>query len=174
MTGPISLFNSNLYFSTVTPALPTDVCGSGTTNVWGMHYMIPRDGPGTITVPPDRTVGGQPAPFLAQNFGTTAQFVTSDKIVATTAKNQTVIFGVTVAQVPNCFDSQDVPTDQYIGGHTQISNLNPGRFELVMQTGATSTTTGGGTGPATDHTVSVPLPPLATPSHIDDWASIVE
>ena len=174
VTGPISLFNSDLYFSTVTPALPSDVCGSGTTNVWGMHYMIPRDGQGTIAVPPDRSVGGQPAPFLKDDFGTTAQFVTSDKIVATTTKDQTVIFGVTVAQVPNCFDSQDVPSDQYIGGHTQISNLNPGRFQLVMQTGATSTTTGGGTGPATDHTVTADLPQLATPSHIDAWASIVE
>jgi len=174
VTGPISLFNSYLYFSSVTPAPATDVCGSGTTNVWGMHYMIPKDGPGTTTNPPDRSVGGQAAPFLLANYGVTTQFVTSDKVAATSAKDQTVIFGVAVAQVPSCYDSSNVPTDSYIGGHTQISNLNPGRFQLVMQTGATNATSSGASTTTTANTTAVDLPPLATPSHIDGWASIVE
>lgn len=179
VTGPISLFNSFLYFSSVTPAPPSDICGSGTTNVWGEHYMIPRDGVGTPTSPPDRTVGGQGSPvFNSTNFpGITpgAQSVSSEQIASTTSKDQTVIFGVTVAQVPNCYDSQDVPTDAYIGGHTQVSNVNPGKFQLVMQTGAASGTAASSAASSTTaNTVAVDLPPLATPSHIDGWASIVE
>jgi type IV pilus assembly protein PilY1 len=176
VTGSISLFNSYLYFSSVTPAPTTDVCGSGTTNVWGMHYMIPRDGPGTVAVPPDRTVGGKAAPFLLADFGITGQSVPDFTLLGTTkSSDQTVIFGVTVAQVPTCFDTSDVPTDSYIGGHTQISNLTPGKFQLVMQTGAANTNNvNGGTNVTSDGTLSKDLPPLATPSHIDAWASIVE
>jgi hypothetical protein len=139
-----------------------------------MHYTIPRDGPGTDVSPPNREVGGQAAPFIMADFGLPDQFVQDTTLLGTSAQNQAVIFGVSVAQVPNCFDISDVPTDAYVGGHTQISNINPGKFQLVMQTGAAKLSTGGNANVSTDGSISKDLPPLATPAHIDGWASIVE
>ncbi|HEX3776088.1 MAG TPA: hypothetical protein VHV51_16570, partial [Polyangiaceae bacterium] len=118
VTGPISLFNSDLYFTSVTPPSSGLVCASGNSNLWGMHYMIPRDGVGTTEQPPDRTVGGLAAPFIAKDFNLTGQSVPSSAIFGSSSTNQVVIFGAVVAQVPTCFDTTDVPTDGYIGGHT--------------------------------------------------------
>jgi type IV pilus assembly protein PilY1 len=175
VTGPISLFNSYLYFSSVTPPAGNAVCASGNANVWGMHYLLPKDGVGTVAVPSDKTVGGQAAPFLLADFNLTTQFVTSATLLGTSSTNQAVIFGAVVAQVPSCFDVSTVPTDSYIGGHTQISNLNPGKFQLVMQTaGGASVGSGGRATAGAAGEISVDLPALATPSHIDAWASIVE
>jgi len=176
VTGPISLFNSYLYFTSVTPAPANDKCSSGTTNIWGMHYLIPRGGPGTTLNPPDRTVGGRPALFLSKapfNLPVDQQFITSTQLLGPSSANQTVIFGAAVAQVPTCFDSQDVPTDSYIGGHNQISNVNPGKFQLVMQYGSVNQTASTGK-EELPQTLAVDLPQLATPSRIDAWASIVE
>jgi type IV pilus assembly protein PilY1 len=175
VTGPISLFNSYLYFSSVTPPAGNTPCTSTSgAKIWGMNYVIPRDGPGTPLLPSSQTVGGLAAPFILADFGSTAQFVTDTTLLGTSAQNQAVIFGVSVAQVPTCFDISDVPTDAYLGGHTQISNINPGKTQLVFQTGAGKLGTGGKANVSTDGTGSIDLPPLSTPSHIDAWASIVE
>ncbi|HEY4102400.1 MAG TPA: hypothetical protein VGM44_00850 [Polyangiaceae bacterium] len=182
VTGPISLFNSDLYFTSVTPPSNSSVCSSGNTNLWGMHYATPRDGLGTVAQPPDRTVGGKAAPFLAA-FSTTAQSVSSTQLLGTGVQNQVVIFGAIVAEVPTCFDTSSTPTDAYLGGHTQISNLNPGKFQLIVNVGGTSgagspaqINTGGNQAVhvGADGSVAIDLPALATPSHIDAWASIVE
>ncbi len=176
VTGPISLFNSFLYFSSVSPppASASPCTSTSGAKVWGMNYVIPRDGPGTPLVPANRQVGGQAAPFIMADFGSTDQFVTDTTLLGTSAQNQAVIFGVSVAQVPTCFDISAVPTDSYLGGHTQLSNVNPGKFQLVVQTGAAKLGNGGKANVSTDGTGSIDLPPLSTPSHIDAWASIVE
>jgi type IV pilus assembly protein PilY1 len=175
VTGPISLFNSYLYFTSVTPPADNAVCATGNANVWGMHYLLPKDGVGTIAQPSDKTVGGLAAPFLSTDFHLTTQFVPSTTLLGTSSANQAAIFGAVVAQVPSCFDTSDVPTDSYIGGHTQISNLNPGKFQLVMQTAGKGTLGSDGKAiPGAAGEISIDLPPLATPSRIDAWASIVE
>jgi hypothetical protein len=43
-----------------------------------------------------------------------------------------------------------------------------------VQTGAAKLGNGGKANVSTDGTSSIDLPPLATPAHIDGWASIVE
>ena len=179
VTGPLSLFNSYLYFTSVTPppAGLNSVCTSGNANLWGMHYLLPRD-PAVGTTPADKTVGGKPAPFLAQapfNKSPTTQSISSTELLGTSSTNQAVIFGAAVAQVPSCFDTSVGPTDSYYGGRTQISNLNPGKFQLVMQAGGGATLAADGKAtPGASGSVSIDLPALATPSHIDAWASIVE
>jgi hypothetical protein len=91
------------------------------------------------------------------------------------AASQAVIFGAVVAQVPSCFDTTEVPTDSYLGGRTQISNLNPGKFQLLLQVGGGAQPGASGTGtPGAAGSLAIDLPALATPSHIDAWASIVE
>jgi len=173
VTGPLSLFNSNLYFSTLKP--PQAGASCKTTDgafVWGMHYMIPRDGEGGA-LPPDRTVGGKAAPFLAK-FTTTDQFVADTTLLGTDAKNQAVIFGVTVAQVPTCFKEDDV-SDAYLGSRKRVSDANSGDFQLVFQTGSASVGTGGkAEAAAPPGAATITLPKLSTPARVEAWASIVE
>ena len=175
VTGPISLFNSYLYFSTVTPPAPNSACSATNgARVWGMHYMIPRDGEGTLATPPDRTVGGLAAPFIKENFGLTDQFVTDTTLLGTNAQNQAAIFGVTVAQVPTCFAIEEVP-DAVLGKGARVTDANPGKFQLVIQTGSATLGTGGKAEAAAPAGASaITLPKLAVPAHISGWASIVE
>jgi len=174
ITGPISLFNSYLYFSSLKP--PPSTANCTTTNgarIWGMHYLIPRDGEGGA-LPPDRTVGGQAAPFIKSLTGTASQFVTDTDLLGTNSANQAAIFGVTVAQVPTCF-AEDVIPDAVLGSHTRISNATPGDFQLVFQTGTASLGSDGkANGAAPDGAASITLPKLATPARVEAWASIVE
>jgi len=173
VTGPLSLFNSYLYFSTLKP--PAAGASCKTTDgayVWGMHYMIPRDGEGG-SLPPDRTVGGQAAPFL-KKFTPTDQFVADTTLLGTDAKNQAVIFGVTVAQVPTCYQ-EDVVADAFLGSRTRISDANSGDFQLVFQTGSASLGTGAkAEAAAPPGAATITLPKLSTPARVEAWASIVE
>ena len=174
VTGPMSLFNSYLYFSTVKPPAANTACT--TTNgarIWGMHYMIPRDGEDTPTSTKDRTVGGLAAPFIKENFGSTDQFVTDTTLLGTSAANQAAIFGVTVAQVPTCSDTDVLPD-----GTVVARNVNPGKFQLLIQTGSATIGTGGKAEAAGATTgggaAAIPLPKLATPARIEAWAALVE
>jgi type IV pilus assembly protein PilY1 len=173
VTGPISLFNSYLYFSSLKP--PQAGASCKTTDgayIWGMHYMIPKDGEGGA-LPPDRTVGGQAAPFL-KKFTPTDQFVPDTTLLGTDSKNQAAIFGVTVAQVPTCFQ-EDVVADAFLGSRSRISDATPGDFQLVFQTGSASLSTGGKADAAAPAgAAGITLPKLATPARVEAWASIVE
>ncbi|HEY3254605.1 MAG TPA: hypothetical protein VGJ91_11675, partial [Polyangiaceae bacterium] len=175
VTGPLSLFNSYLYFSSLKP--PQAGLGCQTTDfarIWGMHYMLPRDAETTSS--PDKTVGGKPAPFLKQFNPTnpTDQFVADTTLLGSDAKNQAVIFGATVAQVPTCF-AEDAVVDAVLGQGTRISDANAGDFQLVFQTGAASLGTGGlAKTAATGGAAAITLPKLATPARVEAWASIVE
>ncbi len=173
VTGPMSLFNSFLYFSSVKPPDPSALCTSSNgANIWGMHYITPRDGPGTLAVPAVRTVGGLAAPFL-QQLGVTDQFVTDTTLLGTSAAKQAVIFGVAVAQVPTCYATDTIP-DAYLGSSSRLSSINPGRTQLVIQTGSAKLGTGGKADVSTAGSSAITLPPLATPAHVEAWASIVE
>lgn len=176
VTGPMSLFESNLYFSTVTPPPISAACV--TTNgarIWGMHYITPRDGEGTPATPPDRTVGGLAAKVLSDNFNVTTQYVADTDLLGTGADKQAVIFGVSVAQVPTCYQT-DTVSDPYFGSSSTISNVNPGKFQLLMQTGTASKGTGGKAEASTTvpGVISVTLPTMAAPSKVEGWAAIVE
>ena len=174
VTGPLSLFNSYLYFSTVTPAPANAPCTSTNgARIWGMHFITPRDGEGTVIVPSDRTVGGLAAPFLLDTFGSTDQFVTDTTLLGTAAQKQAVIFGVTVAQVPTCYQT-DTVSDSYLGNSTKISNVNPGQFQLLIQTGSASLGTGGKATSGSNGSVEAKLSPMASPSRVDAWAALVE
>ncbi len=175
VTGPMTLFNSYLYFTTVTPPAANAVCTSTNgSKLWGEHYVIPKDGVGTTALPPDRTVGGFAAPFIAADFtGDTDQFVTEVQLFGPAAKNSAALYGAVVAQQPTCYQT-DAVTDAYTGTYSKLSAVNPGKYELVFQTGAASTSSGG---KATSDTVGqgkLPLPAIVTPTRIEAWASIVE
>ena len=109
-----------------------------------------------------------------ENFGLTDQFVTDTTLLGTNAQNQAVIFGVTVAQVPTCY-ATDTVSDPYLGSGTRVSDANPGKFQLVIQTGSATLGTGGkAEAAAPSGAGAITLPKLATPARIEAWASIVE
>ena len=70
------------------------------------------------------------------------------------------------------FDERS-PYDPYMGygNHTSLKSVNPGNFQLVMQTGASggSTQPGGQT-----NVVEIALPAPPTTARVDSWAAIVE
>ncbi|MEP7052486.1 MAG: hypothetical protein ABJB12_19115, partial [Pseudomonadota bacterium] len=174
VTGPLTLFNSYLYFTTVTPPAANAVCTSTNgSRLWGEHYIVPKDGLGTTALPPDRTVGGKAAPFIAADFtGDTDQFVTEVQLFGSGAKNTAALYGAIVAQQPSCYDTDTIP-DAYIGSHNGLSNINPGKYELVFQSGA-APSSGGKATSDTPGQSKLPMPQVAPPAHIEAWASIVE
>jgi len=95
-------------------------------------------------------------------------------LLGTNAQNQAVIFGVTVAQVPTCYAVEAV-ADAFLGSGWRVTDANPGKFQLVIQTGSAALGTGGkAEAAAPSGAGAITLPKLAIPAHIEAWASIVE
>jgi type IV pilus assembly protein PilY1 len=147
--GPLALFNTDLFFATYYGATGTAVCTLGQSELWGMDYLKP--------------------------FSTTDFKQGGEAVFATQSVDQgnVVLSGVSVAQQPSCYVSNaDVLVDDLVGyrGVSRISQINPGKFELIMHENQPS-------GTATPdeiktRTVELPTPPSL--SRIASWASIVE
>ncbi|HEX6765398.1 MAG TPA: hypothetical protein VF103_07975, partial [Polyangiaceae bacterium] len=83
-----------------------------------------------------------------------------------------IVSGVSVQQQPSCYTTDaDVNGDDLVGyrGLMRVSQVNPGKFELVMHRSQT-------TASATQNiaTQSRELPTPASQSRVASWASIVE
>jgi type IV pilus assembly protein PilY1 len=158
VSGPITLFNGVLYYSTFKPAAEAAVCQPDTSRVWAVDYIKPENAN-------DKAAGG----FHAfPTTITTDQFIdSSDKLFGADA----TIFGVSVAQLPSCVETTET-TDSFIGSgmHASISQMVPSKFQLVMQVGKSA---GNETGQQTN-VVSIDLPTPSASPRIDSWAAIVE
>jgi type IV pilus assembly protein PilY1 len=164
VAGPMTLFNSGLYFSSFKPEPPgTNVCSAGSSRVWGVDYITPDD-------PSDKSKGG--APRLPQNpsapSSTLVQYLDDSSSLFQPGAE---IFGVGIAQVPTCVSETTLP-DPYFGSgsHTSVTGVNPGQFQLVMNTGSTGQAISGGKSNVT--TINLPTPVSAP--HIDSWAAITQ
>lgn len=170
VTGPMTLFNEVLYFASFAPADPNvDACATGTSRLWAMNYARPQ----TTSQLRDGGRGSLPD-VLSQrsdDSATPKQYIDAGNIVQNNS-TQVTIFGVTVAQLPTCVDEVD-ELDSFMGNgsmHYRQRDITPGKFQLVMQTGA-----GGGSDSELKTKVeAVDLEsPLATP-RFDSWAAIIE
>jgi type IV pilus assembly protein PilY1 len=166
VTGPMSLFSSTLYFSTFAPPESTDsVCNSGSSRLWGVDYVTRQDeiNPGA---------GGK-AVVLRDDANALVQFLEFANLVPNPSGDiKPVVFGVTIAQLPTCFNDQDQVDDDWLGygSHTAMNEINPGKFELVVHTGQAE---GNVSGVSTNaFKMDLPMPPAL--SSIDSWAAIVE
>ena len=164
VVGPMALFNSALYFASYAPPGASDsVCSNGTSKVWGMHYIAPTTG-----------VGG--APIL--NNGGLAQLPSvSGKVQSLTAAVATgdsgaTIYGVTIAQEPTCIGTSVTSGGDYMGygSHTNITDMEPGKFQLVMHTGSGGTQIPGGTARVTAVDLEAPV----SAARVESWAALVE
>jgi type IV pilus assembly protein PilY1 len=165
VTGPMSLFNGGLYFTTYEPESPSSgqACGQGASRVWGVDYLLPKTpGPSDLAL----RDGGK------ERMPNGASFVQYLDNTASMLANAGIIFGVGVSQLPSCTTEDPNIPDQFMGTgtHTSITNITPGKFQLVMQVS--------GTGNTADNSqtkrVEIDLPTPPSTSRIDSWAAIVE
>lgn len=165
VTGPLSLFDSSVYFATYTPKIdPLNVCSDGTAAIWGVHYLDSCNDTPTLCGAGDPTT--LPRPTYAIDPDDLSQGYTRDKQQAP----GTIVFGVAVTQAPSCVDTAEV-TDPYLGtSHTTLTSISPGRFQLVAQTGGGGVSEQG----SQTNTITESLPTPRETTRIDSWASIIE
>jgi type IV pilus assembly protein PilY1 len=162
VAGPMTLFNGALFFSTYKPEPPasTNVCSSGSSRVWGVDYVVPKDASDLSRGGKERLPDDAPASLV--------QFIDS---TSSLLQDGAIIFGVGVAQLPSCTEEVNVDDPFFgSGSHTAITNVAPGKFQLVMHTGNVGQTVSGGKSNVL--TIDLPAPPST--ARIDSWAAILE
>jgi type IV pilus assembly protein PilY1 len=159
VAGPITLFDGQLFFSSFMPAGGSQACNTGNSTVWGMHYLLARDVPG------EGGIGVLPT----DQSDSEGQRIVLRNIIGT---ENTTVFGVGVAQQPTCNVADAAIDDPFLGfgQHTSLTRINPGKFQLVLQTGSAGTAVAGGK--TNVHTIDLETPALT--SIIDSWATILE
>ncbi|HSY24726.1 MAG TPA: hypothetical protein VK841_21520 [Polyangiaceae bacterium] len=175
VSGPMTVFNGTLYFSTYYAAASTSAtaCSSGDARIFGWDFVLPQDttcSPTDDSVPCSRNLGG--VRELAIPQASTPQ----DFYEATTtgAAQGAVLPGVSIQATPACGSISQAQSDQYVAGgtHRSLSNLSPPSYSLIAQVGANNTP-GGGNSTATQE-MQVPLQAPASPTIISSWASVLE
>lgn len=162
VTGPISLFDNYLFFSTFTPSTGA-VCQIGTSRVFSMHY---RDAYPDGLKSKGGTLYGR-APFGPGNPNPWINGASNSALTNAT------IFGVGVALLPSCYGSNTSFNDAYLGYGKHTSNEVRGQAKatLVFHTGQSGTTSVPG---GEVKTVSFDLAAPRFTARLDSWAAIVE
>ena len=158
VSGPMTVFNGNLYFASFAAAASTTSCNLGTALLWGMNYNT------AVT-----TAGQGGTPSFTPPGGTNIQDNYNPFSLAPSATG--VIPGVSVLGTPSCVQYPSTPqTDQYVAGamHYTPSEYTPpaNPYSLNVQIGGTTKTS--------QTTLSIPLPTPTSPTMIDSWAAILE
>lgn len=153
VTGPLSLFDGVVYFSTYSPADSlSNACSAGYGSVWGVDYISSNNGGpvGRYAVDPNDPSQG---------------YVTN-----VDQQPGVLVFGVAVAQTPSCVETQAF-VDPYLGSRVSVSNASTSRFELVFQTGGTS---GSPSDNSKTKTVTRLLPSPRQTVRVNSWAAVIE
>jgi hypothetical protein len=97
------------------------------------------------------------------------QFLTAS---TATGDADATIFGVTVAQQPTCIGTatQTVADSFTNGTHTTITDVTPGKVQLVMHTGSGGTQVPGGQ----SRTSTIDLAPPVSRARVDSWAALID
>jgi type IV pilus assembly protein PilY1 len=176
VSGPMTVFDGTLYFSTyaATPIPPAGQpvlsCQPSVARVWGLDFVTPNTAvcPDPTSVTCVRSQGGN---FKLIPGGWTLPPVADITPYASDPTLQNaVIPGLSIQVTPACASPGTPGTDQYVPGatHSAPANFTPGSFSLFTQVGAGNKT---GQGAAT---LSVALPTPASPTLIDSWAAVLE
>jgi type IV pilus assembly protein PilY1 len=170
VSGPMTVFNGVLYFSTFATSLPgAEVCSNGAARIWGRDFVLPADtsagcapgGSGSC----NRSLGGMqrltPTPTLP--------YIEPDSTDSSLAGK--VIPGVSIKSTPACASLGTPGTDQYVYGaqHSVPQNYTQqGGYSVFTQIGAK------GANGATTKTFEMSVPTPASPTVIDSWAAVLE
>ncbi len=163
VSGPMTVFDSVMYWSTFAAAGSSAICSGGTARMWGRDFEVPK-------TTGDLSQGGMPRlqPPVAPP-PTPPDFITPSTYDPTLVGK--LIPGVSVNVTPACADTSQTVTDQYTGGsHTMASYVTPGNYSLFAQVGGKNTSGNG----AANSTFQVSLPAPTTSAIVDSWAAIVE
>ncbi len=162
VSGPMTVFNGTLYFSTYAAAsASSSSCSSGVASLWGRNFVTPDNST-------DLSQGGlrvlQPPPPASP---TTPPPVSVQPAVQQGA----VIPGVSIMATPACAGLSASGSDQYVSGatHQTPQNFAAGGFSLFTQVGAKGTS---GSAATQQFQTSVQTP--ASPTSIDSWAAVLE
>jgi len=160
VTGPMTLFESRVYFSTFASASDsTDLCEFGGSRLWGVHYLQT-----TSTAPADYT--GTGFRFPAAGLEAVSGSSVFDRHYVDIASNSIAV-GVSVGVSPTCVSGTSLP-DPYLGSRFVVNEAAVPTFRLVSQvSGGSSVSTGVTSVPTTS--VSLPTPNAFT--RIMSWAS---
>jgi type IV pilus assembly protein PilY1 len=163
VTGPIALFNGAAYFSTFTPTgTPINSCAEGYGSIWGVDYLKKTGCAANAPTPPTNWPCARYVQDPVNNPGVVSFF--EDQAPGAQ------VFGVSVAQTPNCYESVTYP-DPYLGSITSVGNSTAGEFQLFYQTGNSN---GANSGGSNTTSVSKPLPPPRTSVRVDSWGLVLE
>lgn len=168
VSGPMTVFNGTLYFSTYAAA-PTgsQSCSSGTASLWGRDFVRPD-------VTSDLAQGGvrqmQPPPPNPPVNPPPVSIVPSS-YPGSGVTPGAVIPGVSIMNTPACASLGTSASDQFVFGaqHQTPQNLTSGSFSLFSQVGKS-----GGTGGTAAGTMQVSLQTPISPTQVDSWAAVVE
>lgn len=154
VTGPISIFNGAVYFSTFRPPALTDpnVCALGSSVLWGVDFVHP--------------VLGTEAPV--GRLGTLGE--------AAEVIPDSILFGVGITRGASCFNTQagGASDDPYLGfgnGMTVGDTAAP-QYKLVLQTGPKTGSTPGGQQKTNIQERSLKSP--ASLSQLGSWAGVID
>lgn len=189
-TGPLSLFNGVLYFSTFSPGVASGAaCLDGQGSLFGVDYVEAEPG--------QYGVDGTPVPlarFLkADTADTTAAAKPCPEPTHPIYNNQdarvgfdsffrcfpldpgTIVFGAGITQRPSCVSTSSTAlgTDPYFGdtsSHMTLSSINQGDFQIVAQTGPKGTAATG----SKTNTFTRKLKPPQPTARLESWANVVE
>ncbi|MGH7297562.1 MAG: hypothetical protein ACRELB_21675, partial [Polyangiaceae bacterium] len=173
VSGPMTVFNGTLYFSTYAAAPPgTQSCNSGVARLWGRDFVTPDDN--TCAGNPtgcDRSLGGlremQPPP---PNAPTVPPPVYVEPDLYDSTLQGKVIPGVSIKATPACADLGTPGNDSYVAGatHAAPQDYAGGSYSLFTQVGAK------GTNGATTRQFETAVPTPVSPTTIDSWAAVLE
>lgn len=163
VSGPMTVFDSTLYFATFAAGGGTNACSGGSAKLWGRDYVTPKN-------KADLSEGG--VPRLQPPVNPPPQppdYIDPASYDPNTAGK--VIPGVSVNVTPACAATSTY-NDTYTGGlHTQFDNVSQGSYSLFTPVGGKNQSNNNGTSIGT---FKIDLPQPRTTTIIDAWASVVE
>jgi type IV pilus assembly protein PilY1 len=168
VSGPMTVFNGTLYFSTFAAA-PTGAqsCIGGTASLWGRDFVRPdvqsdlSQGGVRQLQPPPPTPPVNPPPINIVPSSYAGSGVTAGAVIP----------GVTIMNTPACASLGTPSADQYVFGasHAAPQNFTAGSFSLLSQVGKN-----GGTGGSAAGTMQINLQTPIAPTAVDSWAAVLE
>jgi type IV pilus assembly protein PilY1 len=139
VTGPLNLFDGQLYFAYFIPS-ESLACTYGTGGICGLHYL-------------DKSEKGEPISTVNVNGDDPCNDFESGEVV----------FGLSVNLVPTCAVSETSFNDPWLaGGYKAMTESNPGRYELVFQTGQGGTEQNPNGGKTKRSKITLPQPQSRT------------
>jgi type IV pilus assembly protein PilY1 len=171
VSGPMTVFNGTLYFSTYAAASTSaQSCNSGIARLWGRDFVTPADSGCSTGGTCDRSKGGLPE--LQPPSGPLSpapSFIEPDLTDPTLAGK--VIPGVSIKATPACANLGAPGPDSYVAGAQHAAPQNyaqTGGFSVFSQVGAKGTN-----GSATKQ-LSINVATPVSPTVIDSWAAVLE